>query len=449
MIIKYYNKVVYTKLAPPARLYKYNDGWRYKVKMKHRIKSIVILIYLILVNGYGASYIKDLNTANNLYDQDKKDKAKNFFLKAAKNGSAEAHFKLAYQYIVEKKDAIYHYSEAAKLGHSKALKYALEELFFRGNDLVLANPQKALKIYKIAKSKNSEIKLYNEENTIKILKMASEVPLLDGKKLIEDYQLKGEFHNDGYYIWKLAEKASKGQKFKNPTPLLVLQLIIKGGFVPAELEGAVSDYYDIWKNKKKIVEFDICQYVTSGYGMSLCANRQKEKENQRVEKELSSLLIDIKINNKDLLYSAYRITAKYLEAKVWNEEGHDGSGYVQWATDSLLEQKNKYIKLLKNIANGYIPESKGSLSQNDALLNKRYKELRTKLKKSPVQGMRILIHEEGFKKVQRLWIPYRDKNVKLFIAISKNKNIDFWNNYFTIQRIKEYDSLSGIIEDYQ
>ncbi len=415
------------------------------------MKNIIILIIMLLTIVYSANAIENLDTANKLYKQNKKEEAKKYYLEASKNGSAEAHFKLAYQYRVDKKNAIYHYSEAAKLGHAEALEHALDYLFFRGNDLILANPKKALEIYYIAKKKNSKIKIFDEEGTVKLLKIASEVPLLDGENLIKEYQLEKDegFQTYSYYIWELAEKASRGEKFKNPTSELVLQLIIKGGDVPAELGGAVSDYYDIWKNKKELIEFDICNYVTSGSGMSLCARRQEERENNKINKELSSILTEINITDKKVLYNSYKITSEYLEAKVWNEEGHDGSGYAQWATDSLLDQKNEYLNLIKKIANGFIPECKGSLTENDTTLNKRYKEIREKLKKSPVSGMRMSITEEDFKKVQRLWIPYRDRNVKLYIAISKQKDINFWKNYFTIQRIKEYDSLEDIIKTYE
>lgn len=415
------------------------------------MKKIIILINVFLGVAYSASFTEDLNTANTLYEQNKQEEAKNYYIKASKNGSAEAHFKLAYQYITKKEESIYHYSEAAKLGHPEALHYALEALFFRGNDLVLANPRKALEVYNNVKKNNSKITIYNEENYIKILKMASEVPLLDGEEFIKRYQLEKDegFSDDSYYIWKLAEKASRGERFKNPSSELVLQLIIKGGSVPAEVESAVSDYYNIWKNGKEIVEFDICNYVTSTYGMSMCAARQEKRENDKIEKKLSSILKDLKLNNKELLYSSYDITSQYLKTKVWSEEGHDGSGYAVWAIGSLLKQKNKYLEFMKKIADGFVPECKGSLAENDILLNKRYGEIKEKLKKTPLRGMHMSITEEDFEKVQRLWIPYRDTNAKLYASISKQKEINFWKNYFTIQRMKAYDLLEILIEDYK
>lgn len=415
------------------------------------MKKTIILLSLLFTVSNSASFTKDLNTANSLYKQNKKIEAKAYYLKASKNNSAQAHFKLAYQYVVNKKDAIYHYSQAAKLGHSEALHYALEELFFRGNDLIFANPKKALEVYNIAKKNNNKITFYDEKNSIEILKIASKVPLLNGEQFIKKYQLEKnkDFKNDSYFIWKLAEKASRGEIFSNPSPKLVLQLIIKGGFVPAELKSAVFDYYDIWKNKKELVEFNICNYVTSGYGMSLCAKRQEKNENIKIEKDLSTLLNDINPSNKELLYSSYKTTSKYLDTKVWNEEGHDGSGYVQWATSSLLEQKNEHMKFIKKIANGFIPAIKGSLSKNDKILNKKYKEIKKELKKNPISGMRMSITEEMFTQVQKSWLEYRDINVKLYSSISSEKDMNYWKNYITIQRIKDYNSLEDIIKIYK
>lgn len=411
------------------------------------MKKLIVLLSLLFTIASGASFTEDLNTANDLYKQKKQKEAKEYYIKASKNNSAQAHFKLAYQYVVDKETAIYHYSKAAKLGHSKALFYTLEELFFRANDLLLSNPKKALEVYNIAKNNNSEITFYDEKDSIRILKMAAEVPLFKAEEFIKQYQLEKDedFKNDGYYIWKLAEKASRGEIFKNSNPELVLQLIIKGAFVPAEVKSAVSDYYDIWKNNKELVEFDICNYVTSTYGMSLCAKRQEEAENNKIEKELSLLLKDINLNNSDLLYSAYKNTSKYLDTKVWYEEGHDGSGYAQWATSSLLNQKNEYIKFIRKIANGFVPIVKASLSENDKILNKRYKKIKERLKKTPVRGMRMSIMEKDFIKVQRSWIDYRDINVELYTSISKQKDKKFWENYITSQRIKDYNLLEDTI----
>ncbi|KAB7884756.1 lysozyme inhibitor LprI family protein, partial [Poseidonibacter ostreae] len=154
---------------------------------------------------------------------------------------------------------------------------------------------------------------------------------------------------------------------------------------------------------------------------------------------------DINLNNSDLLYSAYKNTSKYLDTKVWYEEGHDGSGYAQWATSSLLNQKNEYIKFIRKIANGFVPIVKASLSENDKILNKRYKKIKERLKKTPVRGMRMSIMEKDFIKVQRSWIDYRDINVELYTSISKQKDKKFWENYITSQRIKDYNLLEDTI----
>ena len=416
------------------------------------MKHILILTFILFNFGLSSNFMNDLEKAKTLYEKGREDEARVYYMNASKKGSAEAHFKLAYNYIVDREESIYHYSEAAKLGHPKALDYSLEYLFFRGNDLVTTDPKKALEIYNIAKSRNPQIKLYDEENSLKLLKLASKVPPLDGVKLIKEYKLDKDegFNDDSYYIWKLAEMASKGEKFRNPSPLLVLQLIIKGGQVPTELESAVTQYYDIWKSGQGLVEFDMFEHIDYNniFGRELYAETVIEKNNEKIKMKLDKILTENRSIHKDLLFNTFNTTSEFLEAKVWNEEDHDGSGYVLWAKNSLIDQKNKYLRLVQEISSGFIPECEGSFDENDVKLNKMYKEIRDTLRRSPIHGMRMAITEDGFRDVQRSWIPYRDKNVKLLCKLSKQKNTNFWKNYFTIERLRQYDSLIERIELY-
>jgi hypothetical protein len=405
------------------------------------MKKLIILFNILFLIGCGLNFEKDLKLADKLYQENKKEEAHQYYLKAAKKGSAEAHYNLAYRYVVDKEDAIYHYTEAAKLGHSDALHKVLELLFFRGNNLILANPKKALDIYKIAKSNNPELTFRNEQNDIEILKLASEVPLLDGKKLIEEYHLDQEpgFNTDDYFIWNLAEKASRGEFFTNPTPELVVQLIIKGGSVPAETAGAVKDYYAIWKNNNDLVEFNICNYVTSGQGLSYCAVRNEQHEIMKLEEDFLNLISNYDENLQELFANAYDSVSDFLDEKIWAEEGHDGSGYVMWAKDSLLNQKKEYLKLLEKVLKGYLPENKSSLVVNQKKLNNQYINLCNELMNNPHQIGRFFITDKDLKEVQDLWIKCKDLNIELFSKISKCNDKKYWENYFISKRIEQYD----------
>jgi hypothetical protein len=410
------------------------------------MKKYYILLSVILISC-GQDFKQDLEKANSLFKENKTEEAKVYYEKAAAKGSADAHFALAYSYVVTKDVAIYHYSEAAKKGHQEALQYALESLFYRGNDLLLTNPKAALDLYKQAKIANPNIKVYDEEEVIKTLEMAASVPLLDSKQLIEKYNLRNDkgFGNDEYYIWELAETASRGQRFENPTNLLVLQLIVLGGSVPAELNAAFNVYYQLWRANSPLVEFNLCNFVTSGYGMGYCTSRVEKKENDSFDREIDSLKTVLNLQDISLLQNGYRDAVLFFDKKVWGEEGHDGSAYAAMGISSLLEHKRKYFETINGIIKGELPQVENTLAENDALLNEQYSKIITQLKQSPVKGMNMSITDASFREVQIQWLKYRDSNTTLFIEISQEKNPDYWNNFFTCERLKDYKNLEEII----
>jgi len=414
------------------------------------MKKLYILLFIPAISFSQSNidtllFYQDLNYANLLYNNNREE-AKEYYIKAANNGSADAHFYLAYRYVVTQEDAIYHFSEAARKGHERALGYALDYLFFRGNNLILSNPKEALSLYYTVKNINPDIKLYDEENKLEVLKIASLFDLLDGEEFINKYNLKD--NSSGYYIWELAEKASHGEIFENPSSDLVMQLIIKGGHVPAETQLAVKDYYSLMSTSNDLVPFSLCNYITSGFGQGYCASKYYDEWILELKKEIDHLSYILDLPNISLINDAYEATIKYIEDKAFYEEGHDGSGFVAWAYESIIDQQRSYLDLIRAINNGYIPEISGLYESNDKVLNEKYNDLLNKLELSPIRGMRFSVSDEDLRHVQRLWISYRNVNTELFMHLSKIDDRSFWYNYFTVERIKDFDYLQVLSKDY-
>lgn len=81
--------------------------------------------------------------ADELYEKEEKDAAKKLYEKAAKAGNPDAHFALAYQYIVSDREKVTHYTKAAKQGNQTALDELIELMFTRAvnfDDLTIADP---------------------------------------------------------------------------------------------------------------------------------------------------------------------------------------------------------------------------------------------------------------------------------------------------------------------
>jgi uncharacterized protein YecT (DUF1311 family) len=386
-----------------------------------------------------------LQKAEASYQAGEKEKAKEAYLKAAELGSAEAHFAIAYRFNVTEEESIFHYSEAAKLGHGEALGYALDALLFRANSLFLADPQKALELYERAKKKNPSLDLYDEEAKLEVMKKCVEAGPFDAEEFIRRYQLEeGTNTHGGYYqVWEWAEEASKGGRFGKPDPHLVFQLIARGGCVPAELELAVNEFYDYWKNGV-VKEFNICRYVTSGLGQGYCSDRALNKTDQEHQTELRSIVDSVGENAKKLAEPAFLAAEEFITEKAWNEEGHGGSGVRAWVQTSIIDQKAEFLSTLKKIRDGFVPQEVKDLALSDKDLNETYSSILKKLAAHPIEGVNVLrVDPESVRNVQRLWIPYRDRSSALYARLSPARSEDFWKSWLTQVRI---DQLKKILE---
>jgi uncharacterized protein YecT (DUF1311 family) len=401
--------------------------------------KIIVISFLAFIlfttAAFGQEYEEYVSEADKLYKSGNREAAKELYVKAAEKGSAEAHFALAYKYVMTPEELFYHYSEAAKKGHAKALDSALEHLLFRANSLK-ADPQKAMDLYDEAKKANPSLSLYDEANAIKLLKMCVEPKGFDGEKFMKKYGLedKGE-QNQDYYVWELAEEASRGGRFGKPDPELVLNLVIRGGMVPAELRLAVEKVHANWKNGI-IEEFDICDYITSGIGQGYCASRANDGEENEREIQISTLKDKLGGDAEPLLNRAYGSAVRFIESKASNEEGHGGSGRAAWIVMSEMEQKNQYLALIETIRAGFLPVPEHSFAKADQQLNEMVRHVLHELQKKAEEDY-CPVTPDGVRAVQRLWIPYRDASVELFVRINPAIDENVWKSWLTEKRIQE------------
>jgi len=400
---------------------------------------LAILLFVFIFSGCRGGYVQYLEQANQAYESGDKESAKDFYLKAANKGSAEAHFALAYKYHVTPEESVYHYSEAAKKGHEKALDYALDALLFRANSLKIADPQKVLQVYKQAKKANPTLKLYDEENKLRIMKMCVEPGDFNAEAFCKKYNLKPANDQTMYHVWKIAEEASRGGRFGKPDPKLILHLVARGGWAPAELEYAVEEAYKNWRNGEA-KEFNICDHITSGGGMGFCAARADEEDKKDREAKLVTIEKKLNENDKQLLRKSYDSAVKFIEMKASDEEGHGGSGITAWIIGSEMDQKNAYLKLVADVQAGYKPEVKYDFAEADRILNETYKKVLQDIEGRSKDNY-YLPSVDKLREVQRLWIPYRDDAVKLFVTINPSIDEASWKSWLTEVREKQLSKI--------
>lgn len=382
-----------------------------------------------------------LQKANILYESGDKEQARKLYIIAANNGSAEAHFLLAFQYRVNIEDAIYHYSEAAKQGHQQALGSALDYLFFQANSLELANPQGALALYEQAKKANPSLELFYEERKIRVLKMSVEAGEFDGKKFIEQYNIKVDNDNNRYSIWEIAEEASRGGRFGPPDPKLLLQIVARGGAAPAELMLAIKTCYENWQNNV-VKEFDICDYITSGIGASFCARRGGKFTEGQLSNRLEKLSYKLKKKERLLLNKAYKAACDFFNLKAGNEEGHGGTLIGAFIIGSRVKQKQDYIKLVEKVRGNFKPKLRDTCFKTDQKLNDTYQRIiKTGTENKQISSSDSPTPEE-IRQVQRSWLIYRDASARLFSAINPLFTLEEWGCWLTEIRESQLNSIS-------
>jgi hypothetical protein len=407
------------------------------------------LLFLLLFPIAGLTFCQSgqdyVTLADKAFDAGQKEEAKKLYLKAAAMNNRDAHFAIAYKFVVTNEESIYHFSEAARLGNAEALEYALDELFFRASSLTKSSPEKAYALYQLAKKNNPSIKIYDEDGKISTIQKALEPGPFEPTNFIKRYRITEEELNDEYGVWKLAEEASRGGRFGSPDPKLVLQLVSRGGEVPAELMAAVGDTYQNWKDNK-VSEFNICDFVTSGMGQAYCSGIDIKEAEKRFSIEIKDLSPKLKNNGGSLLPDAFKLASQFIEEKAWREEGSDGSGYIAWANESVIKQKTDYLDLVEKINTGAGLDTIVANKHADAELNSIYRKVLDSLTKKPMEDFKLPITAQNVRAVQRRWMVYRDSSAKLFAQIAPVVNENTWKSWLTEIRTRQ---LKEILEGGQ
>jgi uncharacterized protein YecT (DUF1311 family) len=414
--------------------------------MKNYFTVLILSAQLVCLftTATAQQYRRHLAKADSLYQAEEKEQARWWYNKAAKEGSANAHYAIAYKYVTSPKERIYHYAEAAKKGHEKALNGVLDALLFRANSLTLTDPQRALDLYHQAREANPGLHLSDEETKVRVMKESAVTENFDAEDFMKKYNITPkETDQHPFWIWKLAEEVSRpGGRFGTPDPKFLLALVVRGGFAPASKETAIDSVYRDYK--KGIVRlFNICDYVTSGYGGSFCARRADEEDSSLRQRVLDSLKTNMNLQPAKLLNKTYQAASAFIDAKAEQEEQHSGSGRGAWITQSKMKQKHQFISLIDSVMNGFEPSPNQSFKQADRTLNKTYKKALKVLSRED-QPFQYFTRPRDLREVQRLWIPCRDQAATLFHAINKDVDESTWKAWLTERRIVQLREIPGM-----
>ena len=418
--------------------------------MGNKVRKALLLICISLGILSCKSKINEnqplLEKAIKVYEAGNIDQAKEMFLKLSKNGDFNADFELFYRYVNTPDQANKYLKNACINGHIEGMKNYLDRFLYRGNSLVYVNPKETLKIYK-QYLKNTKA----EEDTqlTEFLSKCAEVPELNAKKFCKKYGIDindEKFNEEPYYIWQLAEEASRDDgRFGELNPELVLQLILRGGNVPAEFQSAVNDFYDFYKNNQ-VREFKIDDYVTSGFGINFCSRRNEDKMNQQIQDRIIQLADKFKKENQEKFLTAMNSYSEFVEEKIWSEEGNDGSGFVTWALNSKFEQNDNLLNLLEQANINSFDSSEKNIKELTSELDNLLKNRNELLEIDAIHGIHFTVTFEDEQKIDSLWNVYKNQIFDFADAQFDSQTAINIQKWIYSKRIEE---IRNVIELYQ
>ena len=267
----------------------------------NRSLSIMLLIGMIILmscQGRGAM----TNTADDIHELEESQESVSGLTKEVGD--------------LEVKEKIFHYAEAAKMGDAKAFESLLWVLLFEGG-LIDVKPEFVLEVYGLGKAKNPALGASGEVDELSIIRKCIEVGPFDFRAFVKKYGIDEDELDRAYFIWELAEEASRGGgRFGKPNNTLALQLIIRGcRSAPVELEVAVDSIYRDWKANKKSI-FNICDYAISSHGAGYCADKEVKQAEAKNSKLVKALSLSLKNHAGVLLTDTYKIASDFFDIKA-------------------------------------------------------------------------------------------------------------------------------------
>ena len=386
-----------------------------------------------------------IEKAERAYAAGQKNKARELFEQAAEYHSGEASYALATRFALAPQQAFTHYMNAARLGHQKALDVVLDRLFYNAESVQASDPTMALRIVQSALRFNPDV---ISDSKASILSRCAEAGKFSLPAFLSKYDLTQQYEESRgleYFVWELAEEASRGGRFRSEDDSLTLQLVCRGGWAIAETEDAVETVHEQWK-AGKLRPFNTCDHITSGYGAGYCAMRLDQAAEKERLARLEHLKPHLSPSNFIELQKAYGVAKSFIETKAETEEFHAGSGRSAWVQASITNQLDAFIGLLNLVVDKQVPALKTDYRSADKALNTAYQNVIGELRTQPYEDFNLHVTAEDVRKVQRQWISYRDQLSRFFHTINPDVSIEQWKSLLTLMRTAQLDKLSDYID---
>lgn len=219
---------------------------------------------------------------------------------------------------------------------------------------------------------------------------------------------------------------------------LAVHFACKAGFSPDEIEGRVLHLVQLRDKHWQGSNFDICDDVTSGYMMGVCASNQEQLSKAQRHNQLTTLTASWSETDKTALTQLQQAAEHFFAVRASNEVDHSGTGRAAFEIEERAVLKADLLTSLQNLENHHFPQySAAQAADADKQLNTVYQKI---IKNNDFSVGTV--DRSSVQKTQVQWLKYRDA----WIAFGKIKypqvDADSWKTWLAEKRIKMLQDLA-------
>ncbi len=177
----------------------------------------------------------------------------------------------------------------------------------------------------------------------------------------------------------------------------------KSGFSQAEVDGRVDHLVQLRDKHWQGADFDICDDITSGYMMGVCASRKEQQAEAQRKARLNTLMASWNETDKQAWQKLQIAVDKFITTRISNEVDLSGTARAAMEFEEEAALRDDLVTSLQNFSKGDLPSSSAlRAGKIDQQLNQIYQEI----EKNSDFSMGT-VDRAGVKKTQLMWLKYR------------------------------------------
>ena len=222
---------------------------------------------------------------------------------------------------------------------------------------------------------------------------------------------------------------------------LATKFACEAGGAPAEIDGRIEHLQQL-AAKPSPREFDVCDDITSGYMMGVCAGIDADQANGQRAVALARITRGYDAGQQQALAALRKAAEAFFQAHSGNEIDLSGSARGAFQVADRQHSEQLFLDGLKALEAGKLPAA--DAQQADARLNAVYRRVMANPDLHPDKdgsSASGTITTNGVRADQRLWLAYRDAWLRFAAARKPALSPDAVSAWLTAQRTDELRSL--------